>query len=240
MEYDHGKRVTPEVWELSPLDLSIEQYENRCKNYHYKKRRVSGETPEERDHRLGEMKKAKALLDLERGRIMSLLSVEGQLKQYRDEYKSIEDDFDRIEAYDAEDHHPTKVLENNLRLAGRAQPSPRFTAHHIVEGQGKLEITKDARLLLATHDIRINDPDNGVWMPRTDDDRGHWSMPNATPHSRIHTHNYERWVHGQIINLHSENEIRDKLTLIRVHLKNGTQPEKVTAKPDKEWNGRDV
>ncbi len=38
----------------------------------------------------------------------------------------------------------------------------------------------------------------------TEDDRGHWAMPNAVPHSRIHTHNYERWVHGQLQYLKSE------------------------------------
>ncbi|WP_193164108.1 AHH domain-containing protein [Microbulbifer hainanensis] len=228
MEYDHGQRITPHVWELSPLDLSIQQYDNRCKNYHYKKRKAAGETEEQRNKRLADLKEAKALLDLERRRIMCMTSVQAQLQAYRDEHKCIEDEFERVDAYASEKHHPTGVLEDNLRLAGRAQPSNRYTAHHVVEGKGKLPITADARLLLFMNDIRINDPDNGVWMPRDENDRGHWAMPKATPHSRIHTHEYERWVHGEIINLNSEQEIRGKLTIIRAHLKNGTQPERVT------------
>ncbi|MGH1373164.1 MAG: hypothetical protein ACRBBW_14075 [Cellvibrionaceae bacterium] len=46
MEVSHGKRLSPQVWELSALDFSIYQYEQRCKNYHYKKKRVAGETAE--------------------------------------------------------------------------------------------------------------------------------------------------------------------------------------------------
>lgn len=238
MEYDHGKRVTPHVWELTPLDLSIQQYENRCKNYHYRNLKVPSETEEQRTKRLADLKVAKGQLEQERRRIMSLVSVQNQLQQYRDELRAIEDDFERVEAHEAEAHHPTEVLETNLRLAGRAKPSKSFTAHHIVEGKGKLPITADVRLTLFMHDVRINDPDNGVWMPRSQANKNHWSMPKATPHSRIHTHNYERWVHGQIVNLNSESEIRAKLTIIRTHLKNGTQPEKVTAPSDKSWNGQ--
>jgi A nuclease family of the HNH/ENDO VII superfamily with conserved AHH len=237
MEVSHGKRLSPQVWELSPLDLSIYQYEQKCKNYHYRKKKVPGETEEQREKRLCELKEAKAYLDLEKGRIVSMISVESQLQKYRDEHKTLKLR-DKIGAYKAEDHHPTKVLEDNLRLAGRAQPSPRFTAHHLVEGLGKLALTKLARLKLFTSDIRINDPDNGAWMPRSEEDRGHWAMPHATPHSRIHTHNYERWIWNSIEFLKFETEIRDKLAILRAHLKNGTQPPKVTAKSDEQWKGR--
>ncbi len=238
MEVSHGKRLSPQVWELSPLDLSIYQYEQKCKNYHYRKKKVPGETEEQREKRLCDLKEAKAYLDLEKGRIVAMVSVEAQLQAYRDEFKDLKRKERRAE-YKKEDHHPTKVLEGNLRLAGRAQPSPRFTAHHLVEGKGKLAVTKTARLLLFRHDIRINDPDNGVWMPRSEEDRGHWAMPKATPHSQIHTHNYERWVYGQVQYLKSEKEIRHKLGILRAQLKHGVQPAKVTAKSDKAWNGRE-
>jgi hypothetical protein len=238
MEVSHGKRISPQVWELSPLDLSIYQYEQRCKNYYYKKKPPFGETEKQRDLRLGELKEAKAYLDLEKRRIIAMTSVEAQLDAYRNEFRNEQDEEKRLALYEGEKHHPTEVLENNLRLVGRAQPSERFTAHHLVEGKGKLPITADVRLTLFLNDIRINDPDNGVWMPRTDEDRGHWAMPKAVPHSRIHTHNYERWIHGQIEHLQSELEIRGKLQILRAHLKNGTQPPQVTQKPDKAWTGK--
>lgn len=237
MQYDHGCRVTAEVWELSPLDLSIQQYETRCKNYHYRKLKVPNETAEQRTARLTGLKAARQYLDLERNRLMSMISVESQLDIYRNEFKHLSRK-DRRNEYKAEEHHPTAVLETNLQLAGRARPAPKFTAHHLIEGKGKLAITKSARLLLFRNDIRINDPDNGVWMPRTEEERGHWSMPNATPHSRIHTHNYERWIYGQIQYLRGEAEIRQKLSILRGHLKCGTQPTMVTAKSDESWDGR--
>jgi|TARA_Y100001934_G_scaffold283626_1_gene404938 hypothetical protein len=238
MEVSHGKRVSPHVWELSPLDLSIYQYEQRCKNYYYKKKPPSGETPEQKVLRLAQLKQDRMFLDLEKRRILSMTSVEAQLAAYRDEYRSEEDEEKRLSLYEQEKHHPTEVLENNLRLVGRAKPGERFTAHHLVEGKGKLPITADVRLTLFLNNVRINDPDNGVWMPRTEADRGHWAMPKAVPHSRIHTHNYERWIHGQIEHLQSELEIRGKLQILRAHLKNGTQPPQVTQKPDKAWSGR--
>ncbi|MCO1336508.1 AHH domain-containing protein [Microbulbifer sp. OS29] len=247
MEYDHGKRITPHVWELSPLDSSIHQYEKRCKEHHSENRVVPGETKEQRTQRLAKYDDAKEHLKGERARIMSMVSVQeqlreqnkkNQLQQYRDEFKGITGGREKLKAYKDEDHHPTNKLEDNLRLAGRAKPSSRYTAHHIVLGKGNLPITTEVRLTLFLHDIRINDPDNGVWMPRSSRDSGHWAMPDAYPHSRLHTHNYERWVHGQVNNLNSESEIRAKLTIVRTHLKNGTEPDKVKESSDPTWNGQ--
>lgn len=227
----------PAHWELSPLDLSIQEYEKRCKDYYYRKVKKHDETEAQREERLAELSEAKTLLTHEKQRLMTMISVEAQLQQYRDEFKSLKGS-EKRRSYANEDHHPTAILAENLRKVGRAQPSPRFSAHHLVEGKGKLAITRQARVLLATYDIRINDPDNGVWMPMTEQDRGHWAMPKATPHSQIHTHNYERWIWGQIQYLESEEEIRAKLSILRAHLKNGTQPEQVTMKSDKSWDGR--
>ena len=137
-------------------------------------------------------------------------------------------------------HQCYLLWEKNLRLAGRAQPGERFSAHHLVEGKGKLDITARARLLIFRYDIRINDPDNGVWLPMEIKDKGHWAMPKAPAHSEIHTHNYERWIFGQIQMLRSEKAMRDKLTILRGQLKNGQQPKQVTQKPDKTWDGRQV
>ena len=239
--YVAGRQTEPEVWELSPLDLSIYQYETKCKNYYYRKCKVPNETPEERSARLTELKKAKVLLDLEHNRIMSMIDVEEQLllREYRDEYRSLTST-DRIEKCSEEEHHPTTVLENNLRRVGRAQPSDRYSAHHIVEGRGKLTLsdTKRARLKLFTYNIRINDPDNGVWMPREDKDIGHWAMPKCPPHLRIHTKNYERWVYRSIRYLSSELELRTQLWSIREDLKYGKQPLEVTTVEFNKLTGR--
>jgi hypothetical protein len=231
MEYIRGKRAEAEVWELSPLDYSIQQYEQKCRNYHYRKCKVPNETEQQRAERLGELRTAKVHLDLEHNRIMAMIDVEEQLvlQNYRDEYRAL-GSVERITYCQNEVHHPTSILEDNLRRVGRAQPSPRYSAHHIVEGVGKLRLaeTKRARLKLFTHNIRINDPDNGVWMPMADKDRGHWAMPKCPPHMRIHTKNYERWVFRSIRYLNSEMELRHKLGSIRLDLKYGKQPLEVT------------
>lgn len=227
MEYDHGRRVTPEVWELSPLDLSIYEYERKCKDFYCRKAKPENETEAQRKSRLGELKTAKSQLDREFSRLMALVSVEEQLENYRNEFSDLKTP-QKLRAMDKEAHHPTDTLETNLRLAGRAQPSPRYSAHHIVEGKGKLADTKRVRLHLAKYNIRINDPDNGVWMPMTDDDRGHWAMPKCPPHSRIHTKKYEEWVRDEVIGQPSEQHIRNKLIFIRNELKYGRQPLSVT------------
>ncbi len=233
-----GQRQTPLTWELSLLDLSIQEYERKCKDYHYRKLKKTNETPTERDQRLLELSKAKAHLDTEYLKLYTMAQVDGKLQAYRDEFKHLQRR-ERQREYEREGHHPTEVLESNLRASGRAQPSPRYTAHHIVEGQGKLAETKLARAQLFRYDVRINDSDNGVWMPMTEADRGHWAMPKAVPHSRIHTHNYERWVSLGLRGLRSELTIRAKLTFFRTMLKHGLQPEKVLKKPDPNWNGED-
>lgn len=236
-EYSHGKRVSLETWEMSPLELSIYQYEQRCKNYYYKTRKKPNETDEERSARLDELAIAKQHLKVELKKILAMAQVQEGLRKYRTEFDHYDDD-QRDEAFETEGHHPTDVLEDNLRMAGRAQPSPRYTAHHIVQGKGKLPITALARAIMFENNVRINDSDNGVWMPMTEEDRGHWAMPKTVPHSRIHTHNYERWVYGVLEGALSEVEVRAKLLHVRLMLKHGTQPEKVLKKPDAKWNGR--
>ncbi|GAB2508881.1 AHH domain-containing protein [Microbulbifer agarilyticus] len=222
-----GKRVSAEVWELSPLDLSIDLYEKRCKDYFYRIKKQPGETPEQRQSRLDELKKTKKLLDLEASRIQAMISIEEQIKlrEYQDEFRN-KSEAERVNLCRKEEHHPTTTLENNLRRAGRPQPSRRCSAHHIVEGVGKLKTsdTKRARMRIFTHNIRINDPDNGIWMPMTDKDMGHWGMRKCVPHARIHTENYERWVWKSIQPLHDEQSIRFRLGLIRTALHEGRQP----------------
>lgn len=81
--------------------------------------------------------------------------------------------------------------------------------------------------------IRINDPDNGVWLPRTKADKGHWAMPHAPAHSEIHTHNYEAWVFRMTQNIRNGEEFRGKLTTLRALLKDGRQDSSVTQPPIK-------
>lgn len=127
-----------------------------------------------------------------------------------------------------EKHHPTPVLASFLRADGRAQPSPNFTAHHLVQGVGKTERAAMTRINLHFYNVRINDPDNGVWLPRTKKNEGHWAMPSAPAHSEIHTHNYETWVAASV------SDVGNEMMLLR----DGRQPMQVTQKPDAKWSGQ--
>lgn len=136
-----------------------------------------------------------------------------------------------------EKHHPTKLLANYMRAAGRPKPSPKHTAHHIVPGKGRTISTYRARIALHALGIGINDPDNGVWMIRYKKSKGHSSMPNAKRHLEIHTNNYEGWILRHIVLVETETQAREKLKSLRLILQHGTQPKEVTMPPDENWKG---
>ena len=116
-------------------------------------------------------------------------------------------------------------------LPVRKKPSRSFTAHHLVQGVGKTQFAADSRIDLHYHGIRINDPDNGAWLPKCKEEKGHPAMPNACAHAEIHTYNYEHWVHGLTHNTMSEQAFRDRLRSISAQLRDGAQPDYVTQAP---------
>lgn len=119
---------------------------------------------------------------------MVQVQVQGRLEAYRASGRT-SDSHSRNEkkalrqALLDEKHHPKKVLAGFMRADGRPQPGANFTAHHLVQGRGRTERAAMARVTLHFYNIRINDPDNGVWLPRTKNDRGHCAMPNAPAHA---------------------------------------------------------
>jgi hypothetical protein len=169
----------------------------------------------------------------ERRRIAVFAQLERRLIEYQLQgtQSADENPFDMM----LEKHHPTRILARNMRASGRPRPSKRHSPHHIVQGKGKHPDTADTRLNLHIFGIRINDPDNGVWMPMEKADKGHWSMPHAPAHSEIHTYNYETWVNHLIGPLDSEQAIRAALTRIRSLLRDGKQPKQVTDTKDPHW-----
>lgn len=62
--------------------------------------------------------------------------------------------------------------------------------------------------------IRINDPDNGVWLPANKKHTPHWSMPAAMGHLEYHTHKYEYKVAQRIRLRNTETQIRTELNII--------------------------
>ncbi len=234
IEYIQGNRTTLLVHEMSPLELAIEKFETDVNAYYKKKAKRPNETSQSRLTREKELSSALVHLKSERKRIAILAQIQFRLGEYQ-QWGREQADENPFELLD-EPHHPTKILARNMRADGHPQPSKRHTPHHIVLGKGKHPRTADVRLNLHLYGIRINDPDNGVWMPRTKDDRGHWSMPKAPAHAEIHTFNYETWVSAMIGHLEEETTIRSALLRIRCLLRDGKQPKQVTQKKNEKWS----
>tara|TARA_R110000868_G_scaffold377197_1_gene642480 strand:+ start:409 stop:921 length:513 start_codon:yes stop_codon:yes gene_type:complete len=148
--------------------------------------------------------------------------IQADLDNYRAEGRdattgSRADQVQKQKALLAEKHHPTDDLAKLMLAAGKAKPSNVHTAHHVVPGKGKVYKTKEAhlaRIHMHRYGIRINDPDNGVWLPMYKKHTPHWSMPQSLGHLEYHTKNHERCVERKI-RLHTqENAIRSQLNTI--------------------------
>lgn len=243
MELQHGIDGI-QYAELSPLEQAIARFEAKAQAYYSDKSKVpSTESPEQRAIREQASEEALRHLANERRHAVVQIQVQARLEQYRNAYRAL-DHHGRAErkqmrqAMTAEKHHPTTVLAAFMRADGRAQPSPNFTAHHLVPGIGRTERAAMARVNLHFYNVRINDPDNGVWLPRSKKDKGHWAMPNAPAHAEIHTYNYEMWVAANVADVSDEVMLRARLLRLRCLLRDGKQPDKVTQPPDATWSGR--
>ena len=233
IEFQGGIRTTPLQHEMTPFEAAIQKFEKKAKAYYEQSSNPSEIlTEEERKEKLS---KALKHLEQERRLAETIVSVQAQLEQYR-EFGRANRSAENIPTLSAEKRHPTRVLAKYMRAVGRPQPSPRHTPHHIVPGKGCLVESGLARLKLHRFGVRINDPDNGAWLPRAKKDTPNWSMPNAKSHKRYHTHNYERWVFQAVNSKGSELQIRQQLRIIGRMLQDGTQPKKVTLPPDEKWN----
>lgn len=90
--------------------------------------------------------------------------------------------------------YSSATLGKHLRVDGIPRPGAKWEAHHIVSAEHQEAV--GARLIIAEDDIaiRIDDPDNGAWMPKTKADSRPTIYPNAIGHNRIHRQPYYRWI----------------------------------------------
>lgn len=233
MEFVHGLRTDYSYHELSPLERAIQNFEKKAFLYHKRAASIpSNETPQDRLKREQNLASTLAHLKNERMHIRTLAQIQQRLEEYRKKAEVM-----TRKEFRMEKHHPTRKLAINLRASGRPQPSLNHTAHHIVLGKGRTQGMADARLLMFLYKIRINDPDNGAWLPRQKKDKGHWAMPNAPAHSEIHGHNYETWVTALTQTAMNEYAFRAALLRIRCMLRDGRHPPQVTQPKKSEWDG---
>lgn len=117
-----------------------------------------------------------------------------------------------------EEHDP-KRLSRHLKASGFTRP-PNVAAHAIVSGTHPE--AKAARKILAKFKIRIDDPDNGVYLPRDSRFIPHENMPDAANHAKVHTDEYYINVTNILNTATTALECRVALKLIAKKLRNGS------------------
>lgn len=236
IEYSHGQRLTKLPHERSPLEAAIDRYVEKAKAYYQEEEATKTLTQLERDKRLTEALKH---LEQERRLAETIVTVQAQLEAYRAFGREQKGSAGRA-TLSAEQYHrrDKSTLCRYLQADGRPKPSAQHDAHHIVPGKGKTKVAALARLHIHRFGIRINDPDNGVWLVKRKSDVPHWSMPAAKSHLSIHTFNYESWVYNAVRITRSEQDTRRKLNILARMLEQGSQPKEVTMPPEPNWTGQ--
>lgn len=235
MEYKNGVRTTYRYDEMSTLDQAIENLIQKAHKYYKDLNRAENAPQDVREKRKKELEKAKQHLEHERRLAEVKVDVLADLQTYRLKGKqayqgtNIEIAAAQKELL-AEEHHPTEILEKYMRAVPIPKPSPFHTAHHITPGVGKTKDAYRARLRIHRYGIRINDPDNGAWLPNATKHTPHWSMPNAKGHNRYHTHGYESWLLRRLQSKSGEEFIRQELRLIGQQLQENNIPPEARAK----------
>ena len=115
--------------------------------------------------------------------------------------------------------HDSKRLSKHIKATGISRP-PNVAAHAIISGAHP-EATA-ARKVLAKFKIRIDDPDNGVYLPRDSRFIPHEKMPAAANHAQVHTDEYYINVTNILNTAKSPAQCRMALKLIAQKLQEGT------------------
>ena len=118
-----------------------------------------------------------------------------------------------------QEEHKSSRLGRHLKYTGQKRP-PNTAAHAIVSGSH--DEARAARQILAKWKIRIDDPDNGVFLPRDSRYIPHPEMKNAVNHAKLHTDEYYVNITAMLSQSTTEYECRQTLQLIAQSLQDGT------------------
>lgn len=235
METIQGLAVNQRYDEMSPLDRAINKYSQQADKYFKELNELENAPADVRAKREKELEKAKTFLEHERRFAELMAATQADLDSYRglgrDATQGTRSEVAAKQtALASEEHHPTDVLEKFMRSIPIPKPSSVHTAHHIVPGRGKTKDANLARVRMHRFGVRINDPDNGVWLPRFKSHTPHWSMPDSKGHLQYHTHGYESWVFKKLRSKSSEVFIRQELRLIGQLLQSNKIPDEARKK----------
>ena len=232
MEFLQGVKITVRYDEMSPLDRAIDGYYKKARKYFADLNVAEKAAPDVRAKRKIELDNVRKHLEHERRLMENIVDVQAQLELYR-EYgrgsvhkagvdRATSDQ--RLTELLAEEHHPTAILAKFMRAVPIPKPSTNHTAHHISPGKGKTRHAYRAPMMLHVLGIRINDPDNGVWLLSKTKHAPHWSMPDSLGHLQYHTEGYEKWVADKLRRVSGEEFARMQLKLIGLALQQNKLP----------------
>ncbi|WKT59940.1 AHH domain-containing protein [Microbulbifer thermotolerans] len=207
----------------TPLELAIYEFEKRAKAYHQRLAESAppDESPSQAKAREAACQRDLEHLECERTRIRALVQIQAQLEQYRADCKK-----KSFKELLAEPHHPTRKLAKHMTAAAEPKPSPHHDPHHIIPGKGRWlqSLIVEARLSMHICGIGINDPLNGVWLPRDRRYKGHWATPKAPAHKELHRYKYEEWIAQKFRKSLPVEAFKGELRLVKAMLKGGGYP----------------
>lgn len=120
-----------------------------------------------------------------------------------------------------QEKHCSATLGKFLRADGHPRPGAKWEAHHIVSGQHPEALLARTTLADDGIKIRIDDPDNGCWMPKTKADARPTIYPNAIGHNRIHRDLYYHWLNNSLALMSTEGQVKAFLNTVRAQLLQG-------------------
>lgn len=169
-------------------------------------------------------KKSRSRSDL--NAVKSVAQVEAQLDSYRLSAKEMTEKEIRDEA-----HQSARLAEHLVAICD-PRPHELCHAHAIVSGTHKGAATQ--RAIMAAVGMRIDDADNGCWLPRKT--AAVSLMPRrlreAVPHSRIHRYNNYFWLDTVLDYdlIEGMEDLTQALNMIEMRLQAGKQPHYVLNK----------
>lgn len=120
-----------------------------------------------------------------------------------------------------QEKHCSTTLGKFLRADGHPRPGARWEAHHIVSGKHPEALLARTTLADDGIKIRIDDPDNGCWLPKTKADARPTIYPNAIGHNRIHRDLYYHWLNNSLALMSTEGQVKAFLNTVRAQLLQG-------------------
>jgi len=140
-----------------------------------------------------------------------------KLKLELEEYRAIGNEKNMM--FLVGEKHDSELLAKHLFADGMSKPGAGWAAHHMVSGKHKKAVA--ARLILARTKIRIDDADNGCWMPDEKICAHRTLFPNAVPHQNIHRTKYYNWIEGILRGAKTKLQAQAVLSMVRAQLLQG-------------------